>query len=122
VRLTDDDSVSAFIREVDAHFPTEKPVLIVFDTLSRMMAGEDENGSQAMTAAMANIDRIREHFNCTLLFCHHTTKTGDKESKETSRERFDRYCRVGGCFRNTKSERPYHRFPAELRQLASNLP
>lgn len=84
IALYDDASVSDFIKEVEAHFPTDKPVLIVFDTFSRMMAGVDENATNVMTAAVKNVDRIRDHFGCAIVMCHHTTKNGEKERGNSS--------------------------------------
>lgn len=59
--------------EVQAHAPG-KPLLIVIDTLSRIMAGGDENSAQDMTALIRNIDAIREATGAHIMLVHHTGK------------------------------------------------
>lgn len=53
---------------------TDLPLLIVIDTLSRVMAGGDENSAQDMTALIRNIDALREMIGCHVLLVHHTGK------------------------------------------------
>ena len=43
-------------------------------TLSRCIAGKDENSSQTMTGAVAAVDRLREALNCLVLLVHHSGK------------------------------------------------
>lgn len=50
------------------------PLLIVIDTLSRALAGGDENGPQDMTAFISNVDRIREATGAHVMIVHHTGK------------------------------------------------
>ena len=50
------------------------PLLIVIDTLSRIMAGGDENSAQDMTALIRNIDAIREITGAHVMLVHHTGK------------------------------------------------
>ena len=59
--------------EVRAKLP-EAPHLIVIDTLSRVMAGGDENSAADMTALIRNIDAIRENTGAHILTVHHTGK------------------------------------------------
>ena len=49
-------------------------VMIVIDTLSRAMAGGDENSAQDMTAVVKNIDRIRESVSAHVMIIHHAGK------------------------------------------------
>jgi hypothetical protein len=49
-------------------------LVIVIDTLSRVMAGGDENSAQDMTALIKNIDLIREATNAHVILVHHTGK------------------------------------------------
>ena len=51
-----------------------KPLLIVIDTLSRIMAGGDENSAADMTALIRNIDAIREATGAHIMLVHHTGK------------------------------------------------
>lgn len=48
--------------------------LIVVDTLSRVLAGGDENGPVDMTAFVSNVDRIRQATGAHILIVHHTGK------------------------------------------------
>lgn len=59
--------------EVKARKPGA-PILIVVDTLSRVMAGGDENSAQDMTALIRNIDAIRELTGAHVCIVHHTGK------------------------------------------------
>lgn len=58
--------------EVTARAPG--PLLIVIDTLSRIMAGGDENSAADMTALIRNIDAIREATGAHIMLVHHTGK------------------------------------------------
>lgn len=49
-------------------------MLIVIDTLSRVMAGGDENSASDMTALIRNIDLIRESTGAHIMLVHHTGK------------------------------------------------
>lgn len=60
-------------RAVQENFP-EMPLLIVIDTLSRIMAGGDENSAADMTALIRNIDAIREATGAHIMLVHHTGK------------------------------------------------
>jgi KaiC/GvpD/RAD55 family RecA-like ATPase len=48
--------------------------MIVIDTLSRALAGGDENASTDMGAFVANVDRLREATSATVVVVHHTGK------------------------------------------------
>lgn len=60
-------------REVQAR-GQDMPTLIVIDTLSRIMAGGDENSAADMTALIRNIDAIREATGAHIMLVHHTGK------------------------------------------------
>lgn len=51
-----------------------RPGVVFLDTLSRAMNGAEENGSQAMTAAVALCDRIREETGAAVVLVHHEGK------------------------------------------------
>ena len=59
--------------EVRAKMP-DAPHLIVIDTLSRVMAGGDENSAADMTALIRNVDAIRATTGAHILTVHHTGK------------------------------------------------
>lgn len=54
-----------FVREV-------RPALIIFDTLSRMSAGADDNSSKDMGIVIENADRLRRASGACVLIIHHT--------------------------------------------------
>ncbi len=62
------------IRLIREHFSDTEIVLVVIDTLSRAMAGHNENASEDMTDFIRNCDRIRQTLNCHLLVVHHSGK------------------------------------------------
>jgi hypothetical protein len=74
IQLVNADEVRGFIADV-SELP-EPPKLIVFDTLSRCLAGVEENSSKEMTLAMRHLDEIMEQLDCSVLFLHHTRKDG----------------------------------------------
>jgi len=57
------------------------PLLIVIDTLSRVMAGGDENSAQDMTALIRNIDAIRDATKAHIMLVHHTGKDTAKGAR-----------------------------------------
>jgi hypothetical protein len=57
------------------------PLLIVIDTLSRVMAGGDENSPGDMTALIRNIDMIRESTGAHIMLVHHTGKDAAKGAR-----------------------------------------
>lgn len=52
----------------------DAPLLIVVDTLSRVIAGGDENSAADMTAFIRNIDAVREMTRAHVMIVHHTGK------------------------------------------------
>jgi archaellum biogenesis ATPase FlaH len=55
--------------------------LIVIDTLSRVMAGGDENDTADMNAFVANMDAIREITQAHILVVHHTGKDATRGAR-----------------------------------------
>jgi hypothetical protein len=71
------NEVKAFVTELrEARI---QPVLIVFDTLARLMVGADENSAKDMGLAIAGMDRIRQATSATFLVIHHKGKSGGAE-------------------------------------------
>lgn len=52
----------------------ERPSLVVVDTLSRALAGQDENAPEVMTAAVRAGDTIRAETGASIVFIHHPAK------------------------------------------------
>ena len=53
-----------------------RPKLIFIDTLSRSMAGGDENAQKDMSLVVENLEAIQKATGAAVVIIHHTTKTG----------------------------------------------
>jgi hypothetical protein len=60
---------------------SKRPGLIVVDTLSRALAGGDENSSTDMGALVAHIDRLRKRTGAHILIVHHSGKDTSKGAR-----------------------------------------
>lgn len=58
------------IREIDAI--QQRPQFIVIDTVARAMAGLDENSATDMSKFVTACDKLRTHYNATLIVVHHS--------------------------------------------------
>jgi hypothetical protein len=72
IRLMDREWADACVEMADS----EQPGLVVLDTLSRMMAGGDENASRDMGVVIDVCTRIKEKTNACVLVVHHDTRMG----------------------------------------------
>lgn len=72
VQLLDAEQVQLLIRSIREL--VGMPVLIVVDTLSRTMAGGDENTGKDGSRAIQAADTLREAFGCTVLLVAHPGK------------------------------------------------
>ena len=55
-----------------------EPSIIVIDTLTRAMPGQDQNSSQAMSTFVGNTARIAEAFDALAIAVHHSGKDASK--------------------------------------------
>lgn len=55
------------------------PVLIIFDTLARSMAGGDENFASHINSVIASLDRLRQRTGATILVVHHSGHDAQRE-------------------------------------------
>jgi len=55
----------------------ELPVMIVVDTVSRVLPGADENLQKDMTLFIKACDEVRETFGATVVGVHHTSRAGN---------------------------------------------
>lgn len=62
-----------FVREAEAHYG-EKCSMVFVDTLSRALAGGDENGPEDMGALVAGADAVRLSTGATVVLVHHMGK------------------------------------------------
>jgi len=70
--------VVALAGEVERRAPLG---LIVIDTLSRVIAGGDENAASDMTAFIKNVDAIRQATRAHVMIVHHTGKDAAKGAR-----------------------------------------
>lgn len=76
INFRDPQSVEAFVatlKEIGAHFGMPARWIIV-DTLSRALAGGNENASEDMSALVRGADQVRSATGAHLTFIHHTGK------------------------------------------------
>jgi AAA domain-containing protein len=57
------------------------PELIVIDTVSRVLAGGNENGPDDMGALVRSLDRLRDELNCHVCAVHHLGKDASRGSR-----------------------------------------
>jgi hypothetical protein len=80
--LTDADTKGLISLIAEAATAFEVPVgLVVIDTLSRALAGGNENDSADMGAFVKNIDSIRDATGGHLMIVHHSGKDGSKGAR-----------------------------------------
>ena len=60
-------------------------MLVVVDTVSRALAGGDENSPGDMGAIVCSLDRLRDEFNCHVLAVHHLGKDATRGARGHSR-------------------------------------
>jgi RecA-family ATPase len=53
------------------------PRMVVIDTYSRCLGGENENDTGTAERFLAAYDKLRHKYDCTLLFIHHSDKYGN---------------------------------------------
>lgn len=103
VQLLDEKQRAKLIRTIRAAIQRAgfQIGLIVIDTVSRALAGSDENGQETMSAFVAACDEIRNEFNCAVLAVHHSGKDKEKGMRGST-------VLLGGCdasIRVSKSEK-----------------
>lgn len=75
-------TVEKLCREIEAE--RGKLKLIVVDTLSRAMAGANENTAEDMSKFIANLDMLRVATNAHILIVHHSGKDASKGARGSS--------------------------------------
>lgn len=79
VGLLEDQAIDDLITTIH-QLKTDKIQLVIFDTVARCMAG-DENSAQDMGQAIKSMDRIRDVFKCTVMPVHHSGKDRDRGAR-----------------------------------------
>lgn len=75
--IRDASSVEDFLRAIEDR--ELKPSLVVLDTMSRLMAGLNENDTKDVSLALEAIDALVRALGCSVLVLHHTGKDGELE-------------------------------------------
>jgi KaiC/GvpD/RAD55 family RecA-like ATPase len=78
---SDDADIEPLIATVIGANLGEPVGLIIIDTLSRVMAGGNENGSDDMGALVQHIDRLRAETGATTLLVHHSGKEASRGAR-----------------------------------------
>ncbi len=73
----DVDRLIATIREAGL----DAPVLVNIDTVSRVLAGGNENASDDMGALVRSLDRLRDELHCHVSAVHHLGKDASRGSR-----------------------------------------
>jgi hypothetical protein len=82
VHLTDSrNDLDEFVAKVEQR--RLRPGLMIFDTLSRCLAGEDENSAKVMSAAVERVEKIGNRFQCGVILVHHARRL-DQEIRGSS--------------------------------------
>lgn len=82
LRAPSDDAAALVDAVKAAAIEMKMPVrLVVIDTLSRALAGGNENAPEDMGALVACMDQIREETNAAVLFVHHSGKDQAKGAR-----------------------------------------
>ncbi len=76
--------VQAFGDEVTRRCDGRKPALIVIDTLSKSMAGMNENDAADAGKFIRFCDSLVEHFGCTVIAVHHNGKEENRGARGSS--------------------------------------
>ena len=71
--IRDESAADGFIKAIWEFEDSEGQAvgLVILDTLSRTLAGGDENGPKDMGAAVRNVERIREKTSAAIMAIHH---------------------------------------------------
>lgn len=81
VRLHDAGEMAKFAHMLrDLEHP---PAVVVFDTLSRCLAGVNENLQEEMSLVVDHVTALKLEFGCTPILLHHTNKQGQQERGST---------------------------------------
>lgn len=112
VSLLDEDDFQTFLQQSEPI----KPVMVIVDTLSRSMAGADENSTRDMGLFIRACDQIKNHLGCAVVLVHHVSNksaTNTERGSSALRGAADVMIRVSGVgddiaveFSKVKDESP----------------
>jgi hypothetical protein len=78
VKSGDVAQLAELIAELEAVKPPEGFALIVIDTLSTSVRGQDENSNATMSVFVGMLGELRNHFGCSVIALHHRPKSAGK--------------------------------------------
>lgn len=78
---TEDEDLDDLVAAIRGKCGRDEPVLIVVDTVSRVMGGGDENSGADMGALVAAADALREEFGSAVLLVHHLGKDASRGAR-----------------------------------------
>lgn len=101
-----------------------KPALIVVDTLSRAMAGMDENSARDAVKAVQQMEALADELNCFVLAVHHTTKPreGERASLRGSSVLTGNIDTSFEIVKDAKAEKSVHMFSRKQKEGESDGP
>lgn len=79
VNLLDPHEVADFLIRMKEYNTDD--ALLALDTLSTMIAGQDENTAEVMSQVVEVAKHIAKELNCTVLLVHHTGKDADRGAR-----------------------------------------
>ena len=75
-RMRQSETVQHVVDNIEAAGIT--PSLIIFDTMSRFLAGTNENDAEVASLAIEVFEQIKVRWDCIVLVLHHSGKDGEK--------------------------------------------
>lgn len=78
------DEIQEFGDEIKKRCGDRKPTLIVIDTLSKAMAGLNENDAKDASMFIKFCDSLVEHFGCAVMAIHHAGKNAERGARGSS--------------------------------------
>lgn len=79
-----DEEVQEFGDEIRKRCNGRKPTLIIIDTLSKAMAGLNENDAKDASMFIKFCDSLVEHFGCAVMAIHHAGKNAERGARGSS--------------------------------------
>lgn len=81
--LVQGDEPEQFVQAIKDRAAGRRPAMIWLDTMSKIMAGMNENDAKDASQFIRFVDHLRETFDCPVGFVHHTGRDGSHERGST---------------------------------------
>ena len=76
--------IDEFVAQIEKRCGPRKPKIIIIDTLSKAMAGLNENDAQDAGKFIRFCDSLVEHFGCSVIAVHHKGKEDTRGARGSS--------------------------------------